>query len=176
MSLFRQLWLAVIASTVIAFAGSFVASMLTARHYLEQQLAIKNNDNASALALSMSQLDKDPVTMELQVAAVFDSGQYASVRLIDPNGRTMIEKRSPPIAGNVPEWFVRVFPIASQPGHAEVSSGWSQFGSIELVSHSHFAYQELWRGALRLLAWFAVGGGVMGLLGMQLLRRIKRPH
>ena len=44
MSLFRQIWLAVIASTVIAFAGSFLASMLTARHYLEQQLAIKNND------------------------------------------------------------------------------------------------------------------------------------
>jgi hypothetical protein len=74
MSLFRQLWLAVIASTVIAFAGSFVVSMLTARHYLEEQLAIKNSDNASALALSMSQLDKDPVTVELQVAAVSTAG------------------------------------------------------------------------------------------------------
>jgi predicted signal transduction protein with EAL and GGDEF domain len=175
MSLFRQLWLAVIASTVIAFAGSFVASMLTARHYLESQLAIKNNDNASALALSMSQLDKDPVTVELQVAAVFDSGQYAAVRLIDPNGKTVIEKTSPPVAGNVPEWFVRLFPIESQPGHAQVSAGWNQFGTIELVSHSHFAYQELWRGALRLLAWFMVGGGIMGLLGMQVLRHIKRP-
>lgn len=175
MSLFRQLWLAVIASTVIAFAGSFVVSMLTARHYLEEQLAIKNSDNASALALSMSQLDKDPVTVELQVAAVFDSGQYASVRLIDPNGKAMVEKDSPPVAGNVPKWFVDLFPITSQPGHAQVSTGWNQFGTIELVSHSHFAYQELWRGALRLLAWFAIGGGVMGLLGMQLLRRIKRP-
>jgi predicted signal transduction protein with EAL and GGDEF domain len=175
MSLFRQLWLAVIASTVIAFAGSFVVSMLTARHYLEDQLAIKNNDNASALALSMSQLDKDPVTVELQVAAMFDSGQYAAVRLIDPNGKTTIEKTSPPIAGNVPEWFIHLFPIESQPGHAQVSAGWNQFGTIELVSYSHFAYQELWSGALRLLAWFAVGGGIMGLLGMQLLRRIKRP-
>src|SRR5574343_1681488 len=124
MSLFRQLWLAVIASTVIAFAGSFVASMLTARHYLEQQLAIKNNDNASALALSMSQLDKDPVTMELQVAAVFDSGQYASVRLIDPNGKTMVEKSGPPVPGDAPEWFIGLFPITSQPGHAQVSTGW----------------------------------------------------
>ncbi len=34
MSLFRQLWLAVIASTIIAFAGSFVVSMVTARDYL----------------------------------------------------------------------------------------------------------------------------------------------
>lgn len=175
MSLFRQIWLAVIASTVIAFAGSFLASMLTARHYLEQQLAIKNNDNAASLALSISQLEKDPITIELQVAAIFDSGQYAVVRLTDPNGRTMIEKTSPPLAGNVPDWFVRIFPIASAPGQAQISNGWNQFATIELISHSHFAYQELWRGAFKLLGWFAVAGALMGLLGMQLLRRIKRP-
>jgi predicted signal transduction protein with EAL and GGDEF domain len=175
MSLFRQLWLAIIASTVIAFAGSFIVSTLTARHYLERQLAIKNNDNAATLALAMSQLDKDPVTVELQVAAVFDSGQYATVRLIDPEGKTLIEKTSPQHAGNVPDWFIRLFPIDSQPGQAQVSSGWKQFGTIELVSHSHFAYDELWNGTLKLLGWFAVGGGLMGLLGMQFLRRIRRP-
>jgi predicted signal transduction protein with EAL and GGDEF domain len=175
MSLFRQLWLAVIASTLIAFAGSFVASMLTARHYLETQLAIKNNDNASSLALSMSQLEKDPVTIELQVAAVFDSGQYALVRLIDPEGKVVIEKSSTPMAGDVPAWFVQLFPIKSQPGQAQVSKGWSQFGTVELISHSQFAYRELWNGAIKLLLWFIIGGGIMGLLGMQLLRRIKRP-
>lgn len=175
MSLFRQLWLAVIASTIIAFAGSFVVSMLTARHYLEQQLAIKNNDNASSLALSMSQLDKDPVTVELQVAAVFDSGQYEHVRLVGPDGKLMIEKSSPPMAGDVPAWFIRVFPIKSQAGQAQVSSGWTQFGTVELVSHSQFAYKELWDGAWHLIVWFIIGGGFMGFLGMQILRRIKRP-
>jgi EAL domain-containing protein (putative c-di-GMP-specific phosphodiesterase class I)/GGDEF domain-containing protein len=175
MSLFRQLWLAVIASTLIAFAGSFVVSMLTAREYLEQQLAVKNNDNAASLALSMSQLDKDPTTVELQVAAIFDSGQYASVRLIDPNGKVMIEKSSPVELGHVPAWFIQLFPIKSQPGQAQVSSGWNQFGTIELISHSRFAYTELWQGALKLLAWFAIGGGVMGGLGTLVLGRIKRP-
>ena len=175
MSLLRQLWLTVIASTLIAFAGSFVASALTARHYLGQQLAIKNNDNAALLALSMSQLDKDPVTVELQIAAVFDSGQYAAVRLIDPHGKTMIEKTSPLIADHVPAWFVRLFPIPSEPGHAQVSAGWNQFGTIELISHNQFAYQELWDGALKPLGWFAIGGGIMGLFGMQMLRRICRP-
>lgn len=175
MSLFRQLWLAVIASTVIAFAGSFIASMLTARHYLEAQLAIKNNDNATSLALSMSQLEKDPITVELQVAAVFDSGQYTAVRLIDPEGQVMIEKTSPTMAGDVPPWFVKVFPIESQPGQAQVSNGWNQFGTVELISHSQFAYRELWNGAINLLLWFISGGAIMGLLGMQLLRHIKRP-
>lgn len=175
MSLFRQLWLAVIASTLIAFAGSFLASMLTARHYLEHQLAIKNNDNAASLALSMSQLDKDPVTIELQIAALFDSGQYAVIRLIAPDGKTMIEKTSPAEIGEIPEWFIHLFPIESQPGQAQVSSGWNQFGTIQLVSQSRFAYKELWDGAIKLLAWFVAGGALMGLLGMYLLRLIKRP-
>ena len=90
MSLFRQLWLAVIVSTLIAFVGSFAVSMMTARQYLEEQLAIKNNDNAASLALSMSQMEKDPVTLELQVAALFDSGQYARIQVRDPEGLTLI--------------------------------------------------------------------------------------
>lgn len=175
MSLFRQLWLAVIASTLIAFAGSFIISMVTARDYLEQQLAIKNRDNAASLALSMSQLEKDPITVELQVAAVFDSGQYATVRVIDPDGQLMIEKTSPPSSGEVPAWFIALFPIDSPVGTAQVSSGWTQFGTVELVSHSRFAYGELWHGAFRLLMWFGLGGLLAGGLGTLILTRIKRP-
>lgn len=175
MSLFRQLWLAVIAATIIAFAGSLIVSMVTARQYLEQQLAIKNNDNASSLALSMSQLAKDLVTIELQVAAVFDSGQYASVRVIDPEGKVMIEHTSLPDAGNVPGWFIRLFPIESHLGRAQISTGWTQFGTVELVSHKQFAYLELWNGGIKLILWFLVGGGIMGLFGMKILQRIKRP-
>lgn len=176
MSLFRQIWLAVIASALIAFAGSFAASMLAGRLYLTHQLAIKNNDNATSLALSMSQLDKDPVTIELQIAAVFDSGQYQVVRMIDPDGVAMIEKTSPAPTGEVPEWFVRLFPIVSQPGRAQVSDGWSQFGTIELISHSHFAHLALWQEACNLLLWFVFGGVLVGLLATRFLQNnIKRP-
>ena len=175
MSLFRQLWLAVIVSTLIAFVGSFAVSMMTARQYLEEQLAIKNNDNAASLALSMSQMEKDPVTLELQVAALFDSGQYARIQVRDPEGLTLIEKTSPAVSDDVPAWFARLFPIASRPGSAQISTGWTQFGTVELVSHNRFAYRELWQGGWRLLMWFSLGGVLAGFLGMQILRRIKRP-
>ena len=175
MSLFRQLWLAVIATMVISFTGSFVVSMLTARHYLEHQLAVKNNDNAASLALSMSQLAKDEITIELQVAALFDSGQYASVRVLDPNGKTMVERISEEDSSEVPAWFVRLFPIDSKPGQGQISTGWTQFGTVQLISHNRFAYQELWNGGIKLLIWFANGGLILGLLGMRLLRGIKRP-
>lgn len=70
MSLFRQLWLSIITLTVFVFLGSFLVSVLSARNYLEEQLLIKNGDNAAALALSLSQLpEKDPVTVALMVSA-----------------------------------------------------------------------------------------------------------
>lgn len=175
MTLFRQLWLAIVASAIVAFAGSFVVSMLTARHYLEHQLAVKNADNAASLALSMSQLPKDAVTVELQMAALFDNGQYAAVRLIDPNGKTVMEKVAPLADGDVPAWFVALFPIDSEPGRAQVTTGWNQFGTVELISHSRFAHEELWQGCLRLLLWFGVAGGVAGALGMAMLSRVKMP-
>lgn len=175
MSLIRQLWLAVFTSTLIAFAGSFLLSMLTARHYLEQQLATKNADNAASLALAMSQLPKDPVTIELQLAALTDNGQYASVRLLDPSGGVLSERGSPTPPQNAPVWFASLFPIGSPPGEALVSDGWKQFARIQLVSHSRFAQEELWNGCLRLLAGFAVGGLALGLVGMALLHFIRRP-
>ena len=55
MSLFRQLLLAIALSTLLAFIGTAAISLLSSRHYLEQQLQLKNEDNASALALLMTQ-------------------------------------------------------------------------------------------------------------------------
>ena len=83
MSLTKQLWLAIGLVMALAFGGSMLVSVLSARHYLQQQLQVKNIDNATSLALALSQLDKDPVTVELQVAAQFDAGHYRFIRLTD---------------------------------------------------------------------------------------------
>ena len=63
MSMYRQLWLAIILSMLLGLAGSLFASLLSARAYLEQQLSMKNADNALALALSLSQHEPDAVTV-----------------------------------------------------------------------------------------------------------------
>lgn len=94
MSLFRQLWLTVISMTLIIFIGSFLVSVLTARAYLEQQLSIKNLDNAGALALSLSQIpDKDPIAIELLVSAQFDTGHYQEIRLTDPSHQLIVARQ-----------------------------------------------------------------------------------
>ena len=175
MSMYRQLWLAIITSMLLALAGSLVASMLSARNYLESQLSIKNSDNATALALSLSQGNPDPVTVELAVSSLFDNGHYELIRVTDPKGQVMVERATEDKALGAPVWFVQALPIHANPGEAQISSGWKQFGNVTLVSHSRYAYVALWESAYQMVLVLTAAGLVGGYLGSLVLRRIKGP-
>ncbi|MCB1955163.1 MAG: EAL domain-containing protein [Rhodocyclaceae bacterium] len=175
MSMIKQLWIATAIVALLALGGSLVVSTLSARHYLEQQLLVKNIDNANSLALSMSQMPKDPVTLELLVSAQFDAGHYEYIRLTDPDGGGLIERESTAPITEVPDWFSNLIPIDAAEGVAQVQDGWNQFGTLRVRSHSRFVYRSLWDGTLRLLQWFLVGAVACGLLGSLLLRRVVGP-
>ncbi len=176
MSLIKQLWIAIVVVSTLAFGGSLVVSTLAARHYLEQQLQVKNLDNATSLALSLSQMPKDPVTVELQIAAQFDAGHYSLIRLTEPgSGAVIVERKYTDPETGAPEWFVRLVPIDTQPGVAQVQDGWHQFGTLTLESHKRYAYQALWDGTVHLLLWFLLGGAITGVVGTILIKHITRP-
>ncbi len=175
MSMYRQLWLAIILSMLLALAGSLFASLLSARSYLEQQLTLKNADNASALALSLSQQNPDVVTVELTVAALFDSGHYEFIRIYDPNGKTLIERMSQTGDSGAPEWFVSHLPIVPEPGAAQISSGWTQFGTVALASQSRFAYAALWASTKQMIVALTLASIIGGYFGSLILRRLRRP-
>lgn len=175
MSMYRQLWLAIVVSMLLALGGSLLASLLSARGYLESQLSIKNTDNATALALSLSQSNPDPVTVDLVVASLFDSGHYELIRIADPAGKVMAERVSDMADVGAPSWFTHLLPIRALPGQAQISSGWKQFGAVTLVSHSRFAYGALWKSAYEMVLALSLAGLVGGLLGSMVLGRIRKP-
>ncbi|OGB22117.1 MAG: diguanylate cyclase [Burkholderiales bacterium RIFCSPLOWO2_02_FULL_57_36] len=175
MSLYRQLWLAIVISTLLALGGSLVASLLSARGYLESQLSIKNTDNATALALSLSQGSPDAVMADLVVASLFDSGHYELIRITDPMGGLITERIAPAGDLDAPAWFVNALPVRAHPGVAQISSGWKQFGTVTLVSHSRFAYGALWKSAYEMVFALAVAGLIGGYLGSLVLRRLRGP-
>lgn len=175
MSMYRQLWLAIVVSMLIALAGSLLASSLSARSYLSEQLSMKNTDNAAALALSLSLRNPDAVEVELAVAALFDSGHYELIRVTDPLGKVMAERQIAPGDPGAPAWFARLLPITSIPGVAQISSGWKQFGTVQLVSHSRFAYEALWKSIWELAGALFVATLVGGYLGTLILRRLRAP-
>ncbi|WP_301102169.1 EAL domain-containing protein [Propionivibrio sp.] len=175
MSMYRQLWLAIIISMLLALGGSLLASILSAHSYLESQLSIKNTDSASLLALSLGQGDPDAVSVELAVSALFDGGHYELIHVVDPNGKTIVERRAAPGRLNAPDWFVSRLPIQATPGQAQISNGWRQFGTVTVISHSRFAYGALWHSVLQTMGALALAGLVGGYLGSLTLRRLTAP-
>ncbi|MDR2260371.1 MAG: EAL domain-containing protein [Azoarcus sp.] len=178
MSLIKQLWIAIVAITFVALGGSLAVGTLTARQYLEQQLNIKNQDNASVMATALtSQLlnDPDPVNLELQITAQFDVGHYRAIRLTAPDGAVIVDLRSDPRIDEVPEWFVRLTAIREQPGVAHVTDKWQQFGTLALESHTGYVYAALWHSIGQLLLWFLVTVAAAGCIGSLLLSRVTAP-
>jgi diguanylate cyclase (GGDEF)-like protein len=175
MSLAKQLWIAIILVMTVAFGGSLVVSVLSARHYLEQQLQVKNIDNATSLALSLTQLDKDPITVDLQVSAQFDAGHYRFIRITAPTGEVLVEKVFEGELVGAPRWFADLIPIHAEPGRAMIQDGWIQYGTLTLASHDQYVYKSLWEGTIELLLWFVLGSLATGVLGTFGIRIITRP-
>jgi diguanylate cyclase (GGDEF)-like protein len=175
MSMYRQMWLAIFLSTLLALMGGLLASTLNARSYLSNQLNSKNNDNATALALALSQQNADAVVIDLTVSALFDSGHYELIRVVDPLGKTIAERSAPGTDQTVPAWFVDLLPLTVAPGQAQISNGWNQIGTLTLVSTTRFAYQSLWKSVLQLTLALGLSGLVGGFLGAMTLRRLREP-
>ncbi|MFN2411151.1 MAG: LapD/MoxY N-terminal periplasmic domain-containing protein, partial [Halomonas sp.] len=175
MSLIKQLWLTVILILLLAFVGSLAVSVSSTRDYVEQEVQIKNADNANALALSMTQMEKDDVSIELLLSAQFDTGHYRLIELRSPEGDVMQRRETEPLDDGVPGWFVSLVSLNVSPGQAVVQDGWSQYGTLTLASQHDYAYRSLWLSTLKMAAWFAVAGALSLLLAWWIVRTIRRP-
>jgi diguanylate cyclase (GGDEF)-like protein len=173
--MYRQLWLAIMLSTFLAVIGALFASTFSSRAYLSDQLRMKNEDNATVLALSLGQKEMDAVELELIAASLFDNGHYASIRISDPKGKTIVEKNAQVEQSTVPTWFKTILPISSTPGFAQISNGWKAIGGITIISQSSSAYQTLWTSTIDLLLALSMAGIIAGYLATLILRRLKRP-
>ncbi|OYU26001.1 MAG: hypothetical protein CFE41_18460 [Burkholderiales bacterium PBB2] len=175
MSLMRQVWLLVLGVVLASLLGAVAVSTMSTRQLLQTQLQIKNSDNAAALALALSQQRGDAELMQLLISAQFDTGYYESVAWRQPDGKLAFERRAPARASQAPSWFVALSPITVQPGMAQLSNGWNAIGSVEVLSHSAYAHDELWRSVTRMSA-LLLGLGALASLGAYLaLHRIRRP-
>ena len=176
MSLFKQLLIAICLFLVVAFTGSFMVSLESSRTQYVNQLRSHAQDAATALALSLTPNIDDPAMVELLVSSIFDSGYYASIRVVDvKTDQTIVERNGAPTVSNVPDWFVKLIGLEPAGGDALVSRGWEQAARVEVVSHPMFAVAKLWQSALGSLGWLLVCGAVSAVLGALLLRRQLKP-
>ena len=177
MTLGRQLFIGlsiIFALLVLGIESIFVQN---ARSYLQQQLEAHAQETATSLALSIGQGMKSPdvALAGTFINPVFDRGQFASIRLLGVDGKTLVTRE----LGEVPdEGFAalrRFLPFEAPTGEALVSSGWTQLGRIVVVVHPRFAYGQLWHTALETLAWLAALYVLALLAVRRFLRGILRP-
>ena len=122
MSLLKQLFLAICLFLVVAFTGSFIASVETSREQLLSQLRSHAQDAATALGLSMAPHVDDPAMLELMVSSIFDSGYFASIRVVSiADDRVIVERSTEVRAENVPQWFVDLVNLTPEGGDALIT-------------------------------------------------------
>ena len=176
MSLLKQLFLAICLFLVVAFTGSFIASVETSREQLLSQLRSHAQDAATALGLSMTPHVDDPAMLELMVSSIFDSGYFASIRVVSiPDNKVLVERSTEVRAENIPQWFVDLVNLEPEGGDALIMRGWEQAARVEVLSHPQFALAKLWDGAIGSLLWLLLCGLVSAVLGGWLLRSQLRP-
>lgn len=175
MSLIRQVWFLVLGAVLASLIGSVAVSTGAMRSLLQTQLQVKNSDNAAALALAMSQQGGDAELMSLVLTAQFDTGHYASLRWLRADGTVGVERTMPGRASRAPAWFVALTPIDLKAGVAKVSDGWKNAGSVEVLSHSAYGHDELWRATWRTALVLLSIGVLAGGAALLVLSRIRRP-
>lgn len=169
MSLRNRLWLSLSLLVVLAIAGVWVAFFLATQGMLKEQLRVKNVDNATVLALSLSQFADAPVAAELYLSAQFDLGHYQNIELRLADGSVLFARRADPGVVAAPVWFRELLEIDAPAGEAQVQQGWRQVGTLSLQSHNGFAYEALWQATRQALVWmlvvclFAIFAAALGL-------------
>lgn len=176
MSLFKQLLIAICLFLVVAFSGSFMVGLESSRAQYVNQLQSHAQDAATALALSLTPNIDDPAMVELMVSSIFDSGYYASIKVINlADSSVMTQRSAEPGSNGVPDWFVHLSGLQGAGGDAIVMKGWQQAARVEVVSHPMFALAKLWQSALGSLGWLMFCGLVSAVLGAILLRKQLKP-
>ena len=175
MSLIRQIWLLLLGTLVLALLAGVTIVVSSARDTLQTQLQLKNSDNATALAQVLTQQKGQREMMELAAAAQFDTGFYRRIRFTTVDGKLAFSREASLAPSRAPEWFVSLVPIESTPGLAQVSDGWRALGSVQVVSHTAFAHDDLWQASLRAALAHGLVGLAAGLVAHTVVARIRKP-
>jgi diguanylate cyclase (GGDEF)-like protein len=147
MTLLRQLMIVIVLIFMMLFSANFVLTVYESRVYLDQQLRAHAQDTATSLGVSMATAlaESDNANLNVLAGAVFDRGFYQHITLIDLDGEVLVRKSNSMNIDDVPPWFVKLVNLPSPAASTEITSGWSQLGTLTVIANPAHAYRDLWR-------------------------------
>ena len=175
MSLIKQIRIAISVIILMVAAGCLFLGVYDDHRFMAEQLQKKNNDNANGLAITLSNIQKDNITVELIISAQFDMGNYRRIAIVSPENKTMIERVNRNPHSVAPAWFQSLFSISIHPGVASIQSGWQQYGTLILESEPSLAYDQLWETSRHALLWALLVAFLSYVISGVWLKRILKP-
>lgn len=152
----RALLLLLLPPLFLLLGGALFATGLGhTRDFLQRQLGNHAQDAATTLAMRLAPAfaTNDRAAVASTVDALFDSGYFRSIVLMDPRGDPVLTRSEPVRKDTVPAWFVDLLPLTTPEGAAEVSTGWARVAEVRVASHPGHAYAQLWHSARTTVLW-----------------------
>lgn len=159
MSIVNQLMAAVFAVLIGLASGTVYLMSDSSKEMLIHQLESHGQDTATHLGLYLApyMAERDTAAIETTVNAIFDSGFYQQIRVVDAENQPLfIKSTDAQISDNVPHWFIHLIEITPPEMTREITSQWQKVGSIFVQSRAGYAYEQLWRGTEKTFVWFVV--------------------
>lgn len=159
MSIVNQLMAAVLAVLIGLASGTVYLMSDSSKEMLIHQLESHGQDTATHLGLYLApyMAAHDTAAIETTVNAIFDSGFYQQIRVVDADNQPLFVKSTDAhISDSVPEWFVHLVEITPPEMTREITNQWQKAGSIFVQSRAGYAYEQLWRGTEQTFVWFVV--------------------
>jgi len=158
LSLFKQIVLILSAFILLVLAGVMWLNFQSASKFVQNQLYTTSQDAATSLGLTLSSVSdpSDVASMETMLNAVFDSGYYRRIELLDNEGKSLIKRVNDGAVKGVPQWFINKVDIEIPKAESVVQKGWTPIGTLEIQAHTGYAYLRLWETLRNLVTWFSL--------------------
>ncbi|WP_221800249.1 bifunctional diguanylate cyclase/phosphodiesterase [Oceanobacter mangrovi] len=172
MTLRQQFSMLTTVLVIVLLMGSLTLSIFNGRDTFQQQLNARAYDAATSLALAMSQVpDGDEIELSRQIDALFDRGFFSDITFTDVNGNELYRRAQQALTRQpAPDWFRNLVTFELLPAETDVTTGWTRLGTVRVISHTDFAYRDLWRMTQDQAIWF-MAVLIVSLLLLQLLLR-----
>lgn len=178
MSLVNQLIAAILVVMLGLASGTLYIVSDSSKRMLTRQLESHALDTATHLGLYLAPYiaDRDKATIETTVNAIFDSGFYSQIDVVNANSEILFSKSTDAVVDeSVPQWFVNLVEIKPPSMQREVTYGWNKVGRVFVEGHPGYAYQAYWTAAKEMLVLFVLLSLFAALAITLLVRLILRP-
>jgi diguanylate cyclase (GGDEF)-like protein len=172
MTLFKQIQIFVTLLLLIILGVVLKINFDNAQDFVTNQLYSNAKNAANTMSLSLGTVTNDESAMSTMINAMFDGGYFERITLNNAEGETVYKREQSVSIDGVPEWFMGLVNFESPVAEAQVSSGWSIFGTLEIKGHPGNSYIRLWDTFKSLCIWFVVLGATSFAVSYVILKMI----